>query len=183
MPAEQAPDVAMGDNGGRRPSLSAIVTRRAATEMHGEENLTAVAPLNETHVSSLIELQARELENSDRQSEREYGERKDVETLELYPDSSAGHSRYHCGARHHRLSGHLWRKRVVRVYPVRHWRYNCRRIWRLRLRQSHALTPLSSAKLPPTNLNYARIASTHSEAPPCLSAILLNSPGRMKTPA
>ena len=71
MPAEQTPDAAMGDNGGRRPSLSAIVARRAATEMRGEENLTAVAPLKETHVSSLIELQARELENSDRQSERE----------------------------------------------------------------------------------------------------------------
>lgn len=80
MPDDQTLDAAMTDNGGRRPSFSAIVTSRAATEMHGEEN-RAVMRFNEEHVSALIALQSREQESDDRQSERESGERKEGRRL------------------------------------------------------------------------------------------------------
>ena len=80
MSAEQTPDTTADGNSSGRPLLSAIVTRRAATEMHGEEN-RAELRLNEDHVSALIELQAREQENADRQSERRSGERKEARRL------------------------------------------------------------------------------------------------------
>ena len=75
MSDEQIPDTAAAGDSSRGSSFSAIVTSRVATEMHGEEN-RAVVRFSEEHVSALIELQAKDQENTDRQSEREYSDRK-----------------------------------------------------------------------------------------------------------
>ena len=75
MSDEQIPDTAADGDSSRPPLLSAVVSSRAATELHGEEN-RAELRLNAEHVSALIALQAKEQKNSDRQSEREYSDRK-----------------------------------------------------------------------------------------------------------
>ena len=80
MPAEQTPDPSSAGGSGRTPLLSAIVTRRAATEMHGEEDRVEVH-FNEEQVSAIIALQASEQENADRRGEREHGERKEARRL------------------------------------------------------------------------------------------------------
>ena len=79
-PVDRSAETGAADSGGARLVRATARTRETVTTLQGEHR---VAELNFSaeHISSAIALQSQSLENDDRKSEREYGDKKDARRL------------------------------------------------------------------------------------------------------
>ena len=80
VPADRSAETEATDSGGARLVRATARTRQTATTLQGEQRV-AELNFNAEHLSSVIALQSQSLENDDRKSERESGERKETRRL------------------------------------------------------------------------------------------------------
>ena len=80
VPADRSAETEAADSGGARLAQVAARTRQTVTTLQGEQRVAEVN-FNAEHMSSVIALRSQSLENDDRKSEREYGDKRDARRL------------------------------------------------------------------------------------------------------